>query len=448
MAKIKVRHYVTRTGAKGGIRRFWAPSPRLRSGGWTVTRLADDEGLALSQAQAINTAVDAWRQDHTNPVKVRPEHQLVALTAAPAGVISGDDRKGDGKQVKTPAPPGTLAALAVAYLASREFDNRRPKTQRSYRQNIDVLVRWSRKAGDPPLTEISPADLKTLWESLTVRTPTKANAVLGMARMMFDWGRIWGHYTGYYAKDAKGRSVYDEAGRRVFVASSKKQNAASALGLEGVKPDRTEDDLWTDTEIAIFSAVAELKGWFSIGTAVEMNGWCGQRQGDILALKRAAYRQGGLALNQAKTGAHAPLPVDMVPGLPERLADQICRNKEAGKAKEPANGNVATVSPYLILCESTGTRWQEDHFRHKFAEIRQEAARWCPSLARRQFLLLRHTAVVRLAEAGCEMPEIASITGHTLASVNNILSRYHVRTKVQAESAFRKRLLALKETTA
>lgn len=444
MAKIKIRHYVTRVGAKGGIRRFWSPSPRLRCGGWTITRLADEEGVALSQAQAINAAVDAWRRDHTAEVPVSPEYQAIVLAAAPAGVIAGDERKADGKAVKTPAPPGTLAALAIAYMASREFRSRKPKTQSSYRQNIDVLVKWSRQAGDPPLTEISPADMKTLWASLHQRTPTKANAIVGMARIMLDWGRVWGHYTGYYAKDAKGRPIYDEGGRRVFVAAAKKQNAASALGLESTKPERSEDDLWTDEEIAIFSAVAEEEGWFSIGTAVELNGWCGQRQGDILALQRSAYRRGGLALDQSKTGAHVSLPIDMVPGLSERLAEQQKRNREAGKAKDPTN-NVATVSPYLILCETTGTRWKEDHFRHKFAEVREAAVRWCPSLTAKKFSLLRHTAVVRLAEAGCEIPEIASITGHTLQSVNNILNRYHVRTKIQAESAFRKRLMALQD---
>lgn len=36
---------------------------------------------------------------------------------------------------------------------------------------------------------------------------------------------------------------------------------------------------------------------------------------------------------------------------------------------------------------------------------------------------IRGTAVTMRAEAGCTVPEIATITGHSLASVNRILER-------------------------
>lgn len=99
----------------------------------------------------------------------------------------------------------------------------------------------------------------------------------------------------------------------------------------------------------------------------------------------------------------------------------------------------------LLVSESTGRQWKEDHFRRIFADVRAEAAKWCPSLARKQFMLLRHTAVVRNAEAGCYVPEIISITGHTMASANTILERYNVRTRAASVSAFRKRLKAAQD---
>lgn len=52
----------------------------------------------------------------------------------------------------------------------------------------------------------------------------------------------------------------------------------------------------------------------------------------------------------------------------------------------------------------------------------------------------RHTAVTRLFEAGCSKAEVASITGHTLTAVEQILGRYLVRTERLAEQAFRKLL--------
>ena len=56
-----------------------------------------------------------------------------------------------------------------------------------------------------------------------------------------------------------------------------------------------------------------------------------------------------------------------------------------------------------------------------------------PAPLRRQDL--RRTAVVRLAEAGCDVPMIVSITGHKLRSATTILDTYHVKTTVQADAA-------------
>jgi integrase len=58
------------------------------------------------------------------------------------------------------------------------------------------------------------------------------------------------------------------------------------------------------------------------------------------------------------------------------------------------------------------------------------------------FMHLRHTAVTRLAEAECEIPLISAVTGHSPASVQQILSRYLVRTRQFARLAFQCRLAA------
>jgi hypothetical protein len=51
---------------------------------------------------------------------------------------------------------------------------------------------------------------------------------------------------------------------------------------------------------------------------------------------------------------------------------------------------------------------------------------------------LRGTAVTLLAEAGCTIPEIVSITGHTLASATQILEKYMARTKTLSDAAMSK----------
>jgi integrase len=51
---------------------------------------------------------------------------------------------------------------------------------------------------------------------------------------------------------------------------------------------------------------------------------------------------------------------------------------------------------------------------------------------------LRGTAVTLLAEAGCDVPQIAAITGHTLRSASAILEKYLPRTRAQSAAAMTK----------
>jgi hypothetical protein len=51
---------------------------------------------------------------------------------------------------------------------------------------------------------------------------------------------------------------------------------------------------------------------------------------------------------------------------------------------------------------------------------------------------LRGTAVTLLAESGATIPEIVSITGHTLKSANAILEKYMARTRTLSDAAILK----------
>jgi len=51
---------------------------------------------------------------------------------------------------------------------------------------------------------------------------------------------------------------------------------------------------------------------------------------------------------------------------------------------------------------------------------------------------LRRTAVVRLAEADCTVPQIAALTGHSLKQVEGIMEMYFVRTYEMGAAAIAK----------
>ncbi|MBF0375235.1 MAG: tyrosine-type recombinase/integrase [Alphaproteobacteria bacterium] len=400
MARIAVRYFVERPGRGGGVRRFWQPNGALRAAGWRSTRLADDRAAAIAQAETINAAVDRWRRGQ--PADPPQEHRALVARILPPGL--------DGGCIPPPRP-GSLKALIHSYRLADDFRELRASTRRAYEDNLRTLDRW---AGDAPLEVLTPERFVALWKSMRAETPTKAKGVVTMARILFGWARRSGLYAGY----RQGGALVPE-------------NPATRLNIRGPKPRRCEADLWTPEEIAIFAAVAEHLGRLSIGVSVELNAWIGQREGDLLALTVGHYRNGEIVLRQSKTGARLSLPVDLVPELGGRLAALDTLRQKS---------RVAPTS--LIFNERTGRPWTTHSFRHAFDDIRAEAARWCPSLAARQFMLLRHTAIVRLAEAGSTAEEISAISGHTLQSVNQVLERYLVRTKRMAAAALRKRIAA------
>lgn len=70
----------------------------------------------------------------------------------------------------------------------------------------------------------------------------------------------------------------------------------------------------------------------------------------------------------------------------------------------------------LILNSSPGRPWSGDGFRTSFGRACDEAG-----IEVLTFHDLRGTAVTRLSIAGCSPQQIATITGHSLATVNQIL---------------------------
>lgn len=59
---------------------------------------------------------------------------------------------------------------------------------------------------------------------------------------------------------------------------------------------------------------------------------------------------------------------------------------------------------------------------------------------------LRHSCLVQMARASCEVPEIAALTGHSLPSVTTILSHYLPHDDKVARNAQTKRGLIRRET--
>jgi len=371
MSKDRVRYLVERQGA-AGPRYYWQPSAALRASGWRPRRLPNDRQAAVAAALSINGELDATR---------RPEDSV----PAPAG---------RGRH-QYPAS-GTIDALVALYRRSEDFRGLRPSTRRVYAQCLATISDWS---GAVPTRGLTRAAVGEFYRDMRA-TPAKAAGTLRVLRLLLAFARR--------------KSLVE-----TNVATDQRLKASARKGR-----------LWSREAVDAFAAAADAMGWHSVGTAVVLDEWIGQREGDVLALRREIYAGGALRLTQAKTGAGVVLPVGMIPRLVARL------DAELGRQAVVRLGPNAT----LLVCETTGRPWKADHFRHVFAGVRAEAAKACPDVAGLWFMHLRHTAVTRLAEANCELPLIAAVTGHGLATVEAIIDRYLIRTEAMARAAFGKRL--------
>jgi integrase len=171
------------------------------------------------------------------------------------------------------------------------------------------------------------------------------------------------------------------------------------------------DTVWTDEDEAKLLAVAPEPIRLAFLLAI----WIGQRQGDLLRLAWSAYDGKSIKVRQGKGDARVALPVSKV--LKAAL-------DEAAKQKKGT----------VILTNLSGRPWTQDGFRTSWGKTVAKAG-----ITGLTFHDIRGTAVTRLAIAGATVPEIASVTGHSLSDVRSILdSHYLHRDPELAKSAIAK----------
>lgn len=292
-----------------------------------------------------------------------------------------------------PATPlGTVASLITSYKASFHWREHSAGTRKSY----DYAFRIIRaKFGAANVRIITPMELETFYRTLR-RTPAK---MMQVARVM--------------------RVLMEYAIKRNLITV----NPATKPGVSYTAP---KGELWTHEDVTAFVAAADALGIFDMGTAVALNEWIGQRPSDISSMRLDAYRNGKMYKRQKKTAAEVELPVDMVPHLQARLAEQVRRNLEA---------NPASI---FLLPGVHGAGMSESVFRSTFNLVRRAAG----LSEKLTFRTLRHTAVTRMGEAGVIPQQIAAVTGWKLKTCLQILETYNITTSKMAAEAFRTRLAA------
>lgn len=213
--------------------------------------------------------------------------------------------------------------------------------------------------------------------------------------------------------DSNGRKIHCHAvlTRILGVAQDHdliRYNPALRMGLAHAGK---RDQLWSDDEIQRFLDYCTGPHGAAVALHLALMENTAQRPGDCLVMKWGAYDGQRVEVVQKKTRKFVwmPCPAPLIVIL--------------DAARKRATGMVMVAKP-------NGLCLGEPSWRKAFNAIRSSAG-----LNHLQARDLRRTAMVRLAEAGCTVPEIASISGHSIERTSHILEVYLPRTRAMASAA-------------
>ena len=234
---------------KGRSRRYWY---YRRHGRWTPI-----------------ATIDGRRLDHDDP-----------------GFLEAYDRIHASFETVPPPPgaaPGSLAHLITGYLASAEFAQLGDRTKSDYRTHTDEL---RRRFGRHPAAAMT-RDFVLELRDRHVATPSRANHLIMMIRLLFNWGLERKKRFGLDINPAGGiKRLKEGAGHRP----------------------------WEEGEIAAFRAAwpgppaRAGASWERVAMELGLNS--GQRAGDVNRMTRAQVDDGWLVVaSQRKTGQRVDVPL-------------------------------------------------------------------------------------------------------------------------------------------
>ncbi|WP_281932130.1 hypothetical protein [Roseibium album] len=351
------------------------------------------------------------------------------------------------KPTRATAPKGSypLSQLIEDWKKSPRFtDDLAPKSRYDYASKMNVL---SERYPDIWAAEIDAIDrpiVYGLYEDIRAkRGLSMARSTIRVMSSAFTWGLNKGKF------------------------KIRESNPCLSLGMAQPKPRLRVAERH---ELLTLVAAADAVGRSDMGDSFILGVWSGQRQGDRLALQLNERLTRRLDLRQGKTGALVSLP--RAAELDKRLKVSEQRRRQAG-----------VVSNHLILFENTWSPFNQDTYRHYFAEIRTIATNglWqaedgslicpvntpfrylkhevsagpaageclvkpCPSLADFWEEDFRDTAVTWLALAGSTIPQICAVTGHSIQSATTVLKHYLALHADMADSAIAKMTAWYEET--
>ena len=277
-------------------------------------------------------------------------------------------------------PPGSLPWLIRLYRQDPRFTDLAAQSQQAYDYHLRTIEAWSERAGHPPITTIERKHVRAFARSMST-TPGKAQQVIGVLRTLFAFAMDEGELAANHATNMR------------------------------LKSNPPRHQVWSDEQLTALIETAAAMSRPSVGLAVALAHNTGQREGDILRMAWAQFDGAVIRLRQRKTNVLLDVPCTA------QLLEVL--------ATTPRSGTV------MVISETTGRPYRRSWFADRFRALARAAG--IPDDL--QFRDLRRTSVVRLAEAGCSVPEIAAISGHSINRTAKILEVYCPRNSTMARHA-------------
>jgi integrase len=341
--------------------------------------------------------------------------RLGRVVAAPARKI----RK--GRNFK----PGQVGAMVHDFYQHDLFTAElKPKTQKEYRIYLDILIE---RFGDDYWQDITAgAAREWLMERGLAGGASGAHSLYRTARAFFSKARLL-----YKDKDHPG-IVPEE--KNPFLSLNLSLPTASLI-------------VWPRAAVEAFVALADATGQPSIGDAMVVMSWLGTRRQDWLLWPATHFDRDLLAFRQDKTGKPLVLPWSIVPELQGRVT--------AARARRTADA----VAAATFFHDRQGLPWRDGAaFRRAFNELREELVKRHPTFPTRYYVglvdgdplslptgeltmrAMRHTCITLNHDAGVPRELIASISGHELTTIDDVMRCYTAVTADQATAALQMRM--------
>jgi integrase len=394
MTKMRIPGMATRPNKDGGNRYYWKPSATLIAAGWKMLSLGKDEGKAIAAAIARNAEVEAWK--------------------------NGDARIEQTEKIKPRVSKGTVGDLVARYRREYVYGTKptggprvAPRTAEGYETGLKRIEEW---AGNKPVGSVTPLAVAKLRDvSLASIRHAPALNLLRTLRQLFAFAES-------------------------IEVIPKGSNPARKFDLPGLPP---RSNVWEEADEAAFMAAANDLNMPSLALAIELALYSGQREGDLIAftepqLQRIfmhdaeveAYFAGpdgtvkGWVMKQTKTSTEyskTGMEIALEPWLLAKVEAAIRNNRARDRAADPAR-----LLTYVLVNDSTGMPYKKRNFISHWQKVIEHAVTATGREQMRDLVWhdLRRTLVVRCRRQGMAKEMIASITGHSLQSIEMMLKVY------------------------